>query len=197
MTATLHPQLQSIADEFTAAQARLHRLVEAVPTARWAERADPQRWSAAECVAHLNLTAVAYREPIAAALALGGADVEPRRRYRRGLAGWLLWHMMGPPVRFRVKTASPFVPGATAPTDDLVAEFDRLQEEQLQWVRAANGLRIDRLQVVSPFNSRMRYNLYTALSILPPHQHRHLWQAERVWQSLGGAEVPIPTQSAS
>jgi hypothetical protein len=27
----------------------------------------------------------------------------------------------------------------------------------------------------------VRYNLYSCFTILPRHQHRHLWQAERVW----------------
>lgn len=186
MTAALHPQLRTIVSEFTAAQLRLRRLVESVPPERWTERVDPAHWCMAECVAHLNLTAVAYREPVQAALALARREPGPPRRYHRGIVGWLLWRSMGPPVRFRVKTAPQFVPGASVPVEELVAEFDRLQAEQLGWVQAVNGLPIDRLYVVSPFNPRIRYNLYAALSMLPPHQHRHLWQAEQVWQTLRG-----------
>ena len=32
--------------------------------------------------------------------------------------------------------------------------------------------------------AKLRYNLYSCLTILPPHQHRHLWQAERVLEQL-------------
>ncbi len=28
------------------------------------------------------------------------------------------------------------------------------------------------------------YNLFACLTILPRHQHRHLWQAEQAWQAL-------------
>lgn len=182
---TLDPQLQAIADDFTTAQARLHRLVEVVPASKWSERPAPDRWSVAECVAHLNLTAEAYRQPIIAALDAGRAQprVSPRR-YRRRFAGWLLWRSMGPPVRFRIKTAPPFVPGSTASADELVAEFDRRQDEQLGWVWAANGLPLEQLMIVSPFNPKLRYNLYACLSILPRHQHRHLWQAEQAWRAI-------------
>ena len=38
--------------------------------------------------------------------------------------------------------------------------------------------------IVSPFDGRLRYNLYSCLTILPAHQHRHLWQAERVLEEL-------------
>jgi hypothetical protein len=36
--------------------------------------------------------------------------------------------------------------------------------------------------VQSPFNEKVKYNLYSCLTILPPHQHRHLWQAEQIWR---------------
>jgi hypothetical protein len=60
-----------------------------------------------------------------------------------------------------------------------VSEFERLQREQLVLAREADSLAIDRVKIASPFNPRFRYNLFSALSILPRHQHRHLWQAEQ------------------
>lgn len=56
----MHPQLQSVTDEFAAAQERLHVLAASMPEEWWAERADLAGWSVGECVAHLNLTAEAY-----------------------------------------------------------------------------------------------------------------------------------------
>lgn len=182
--APLHPQLNAIADEFATAQMRLHRLVEVVPVSKWGQRPAPDHWSVAECVAHLNLTAEAFRAPVTAALDAGRAY--PRastRRYRRGFVGWLLWRSMGPPVRVRMKTAAPFIPQAMSPVEEIVSEFDRRQDEQLGWVWTANGLPLERLMIVSPFNSKVRYNLYACLSILPRHQHRHLWQAEEAWKA--------------
>lgn len=179
----MHPPLQVIADELRAAQARLHRLAESVPREHWPTRPAPGRWSAAECVAHLNLTAIAFRAPVQRALEEGrrrGRTV--RGRYRRDPIGWLLWRTMPPPVRFKVKTASPFVPQASRPLEELVVEFDRLQEEQLAWVKDADGLPAGRLWTPSPFNPRVKYNLYSCLSILPRHQERHLWQAEQALQ---------------
>ncbi len=40
----MHVQLQSILDQFDAAQARLHRLAGSLTETKWAERADPARW---------------------------------------------------------------------------------------------------------------------------------------------------------
>jgi hypothetical protein len=78
-----------------------------------------------------------------------------------------------------VKTTAAFVPAGHDAPGQLLSEFDRLQTEQIARVRDADGLAIDRIRVTSPFDARVKYNLYACLTILPRHQHRHLWQAEQ------------------
>ena len=100
-------------------------------------------------------------------------------RYRRDLVGWLLWKATSAPGRFKAKTIAAFVPTSDRPAEEVMAEFDRLQEQQIALTRSADGLAIDRVKMVSPFNASVRYNIFSALSILSRHQHRHLWQAEQ------------------
>jgi len=100
-------------------------------------------------------------------------------RYRRDLVGWLLWKSISTPGRFKSKTIPAFVPTSDRSAEEVIAEFDRLQAEQIALTRAAAGLPIDRVKMSSPFNTKVRYNIFSALSILPRHQHRHLWQAEQ------------------
>jgi hypothetical protein len=76
--------------------------------------------------------------------------------------------------------STPFVPTGTDAPSRLIAEFDRLQEQQVACVREADGLPLGRIKIISPFDVRVKYNLYACLTILPRHQHRHLWQAEQV-----------------
>lgn len=176
----MHPQLQALADEFHSATARLHALVHAVPAEQWPVRRDPERWSVAECVAHLNLTSAAYDEILKGAIPKDQRPATPfTGRYRRDFFGWLLWRSQPPPVRIRTKTIARFIPESTAPAPQLVADFDRLQEMQLAWLAEADGLPLNTIKVASPFNAKLHYNLYSCFSILPAHQHRHLWQAER------------------
>jgi hypothetical protein len=181
----MHPQLQVVADELVAAQVRLHRLADSTSPEQWWRRADPHRWSAGECVAHLNLTAVAFlpliRRALEQAAGLGGGAPA---RYRRDLTGWMLWRSAGPPVRFRVRTTAAFVPGGSEPPGQLLASFDRLQAEQLECVGQADGRPIHRVKITSPFDARLRYNLYACLTTLPRHQERHIWQAEQVLERL-------------
>jgi hypothetical protein len=184
----MHEQLQAVVDEFKSAQTRLHSLARSGSAQAWARRPDPGRWSVGECVAHLNLTSSAYLpildDALVRARQLSEAVRGVQGGYRRDLAGWLLWKMSGPRVPFRVKTAPAFVPSGNVAPSRLVSEFDRLQMEQIDRVRGAGGLPIDQIKVTSPFNARIKYNLYACLTILPRHQHRHLWQAEQAWLAL-------------
>src|SRR2546422_10455845 len=107
----MHPQLQLIADEYRSAQARLHELVRAVPAEQWPRRADLARWSVAECVAHLNLTSLAYMPLLSHALSRARMlERRPPGGFPRDLIRWLLWATLGPPVRVPLKTIAPFLP---------------------------------------------------------------------------------------
>jgi hypothetical protein len=81
----------------------------------------------------------------------------------------------------KVRTAPAFVPDREVPRSRTLEEFDRLQAEQVEVARSSEGLPIHRVQITSPFDRRVRYNLYSALVILPRHQLRHVGQAEAVW----------------
>jgi hypothetical protein len=181
----MHPQLETVVREFAEAEARLEVLAAAVPAGWWTRRADPDRWSIAECVAHLNLTAKAFlplvRTAIEQARTIGGSAPA---RFRRDPAGWILWRTAGPPVRHRVRTTAVFIPEALTSEAGLLEEFAALQAEQVEAVRRADGLPLHKVRITSPFNRRLRYTLFSCLTILPPHQHRHLWQAEQVLEQL-------------
>jgi hypothetical protein len=176
----VHPQLEQIVAEFESASVRLRDLRRKLDPAAWNRRPAPETWSPAECVAHLNLTAIAM-------LPLLRQGLENARRlqrtagarYRRDLMGWLLWRTTSAPGRFKSKTTPAFVPSSDRPIEEIMAEFDRLQRDQIAVTRGGEGLPIDRVKIVSPFSASVRYNVFSALSILSRHQHRHLWQAEQ------------------
>src|SRR5688500_13888094 len=108
----MQAQLQRVVDEFEQAQARLHALADALPTAQWAQAPAPARWSVAQNVDHLNRTGAAFvpvlRTAITEARALGTTTTG---RYRRDPLGWMLSQIMPPPVRvMRVPTGAGFIP---------------------------------------------------------------------------------------
>ncbi len=63
---------------------------------------------------------------------------------------------------------------------ETLERFDYLQQELQVRIDRSAGLALDRLRLVSPFDARVKYNLYATFCIIAAHQRRHLWQAEQV-----------------
>lgn len=181
----MHRQLEAIVAQLQAARGRLHALADRTSADRWARRADPNRWSVGECVVHLNLTSEAYLPLIRGVL--GDASLPPHAgSYRRDAFGFLLGYLVGPVpkvMRRRMRFATPasFVPKGDAPKETTLAEFDRLQGELIVLARASEGKAIHRARITSPFDARATYSVYSAFTIIPRHQQRHIIQAEEVW----------------
>jgi hypothetical protein len=175
-----HPQIRALAADLESATARMRGLIGSTDEAGLHRRPADGGWSAAECIAHLNLTTAAYLplldEALARAREMGGGMP---RTLRRDLVGWLIWKSSSPSGRVKVKTTPRVVPTADGAAAELAAEFERLQNELSARLEAADGLPIHRIKVESVFDPRARYSLYSVFTILPAHQHRHLLQAER------------------
>ena len=74
---------------------------------------------------------------------------------------------------------------------ETLERFDYLQQEVQVRIDRSAGLAVDRLRMVSPFEARMKYNLYAAFSLIAAHQRRHLWQAEQVKKQLTDCRLTI------
>ena len=181
----MHPQLQQVIDEFQEAQRHLHALAAKVSDAAWNKRPAPDRWSVADNVEHLNITAEQFIPVLRAGLAGARKLDKKAARFRRDFIGWVLWKVMPPPVkRMRIKTKPKFMPHGNTSRAQLLARFDELQNQQIELARASDGLAIDRAMIVSPIDAKGKYSIYSALTILPAHQERHIWQAEQVLAQL-------------
>ena len=189
----MNAQLRSIVDDLQAAEHRFQQLHHWLPRDAWCHRPGEGRWSPAECLAHLNLTSRAMLPLLDAGLR-EAADRASRSTptYRRDVIGWLIWKLIAPSNGLRTQTLPAFVPSGEESLVTVMADFEHLQSEIVARVRAAEGLPIDRITLRSPFDARVRCNLYSALTLIPRHQHRHALQAERA----AGMLVPEPSPLA-
>jgi DinB superfamily len=179
------PELGQVKQELLDARERARHLSEGLSDTLWATSPGPAQWSIAECVTHLNITSERYIPIIDDAIREGRqSGVKQTSPPRRDFMGWLLARMLEPPYRLRMKTTAPFVPARIENMGDVLERFDYLQGELLVRIDRAQGLALERLRVVSPFNAKVKYNLYSALKLIPVHQRRHLWQAERTRSAL-------------
>lgn len=187
----MHAQLSAIVDDLHAAEQRFDRLRRRLPADVWSRRPAPAEWSPVECLAHLNLTSRAMLPLLHAGLreAAAGPNLAAPR-YRRDVVGWVVWRLMAPANGLRTRTRHGFTPSGDEPLATVLAEFTQLQSEIIACVDAADGRPIDRVTLRSPFDGRVRCNLYAALTLIPRHQHRHAMQAERA------AGLPLLERSA-
>lgn len=178
-------QLRSIEVEFDDAQAWAHRLVDGLSETDWLRRSDPNRWSVGEQILHLNLTSRAYLPRLRAGLSEARErGLRSQGRYRRDFMGWFLAKGAEPPVRMKVKTTAPFIPKDLQPKLEAMRDFDAFQDDLRAVVREAEGLAIDKVKFISPFDPRIKYNLYSALRVTAAHQRHHLWLGDRVAENL-------------
>jgi hypothetical protein len=188
LASSLSASLASIRNELDATTSRLHTLVDTMDDATWRTRPASDSWSVAECVEHLNLTSRAYVPLLRDALRDGRARglTNPGSSSRLDLFGWLLVKSIEPPPRRRnrMKTPQPFVPQSIEAKAGVVREYDELQKTLVGFLSEAEGLAISKIKIVSPFNSRIRYTVYSALRVIASHQRRHLWQAEQARASI-------------
>jgi hypothetical protein len=176
----MNQQLEDLDEDLRRALERARRLAATTPVDEWGRRPEENRWSVGECSAHLNMTSEASLPPLREAM----DRLEARRgsvpsRYRRDLLGWMIWRSQKEGVKMRTKTSPAFVPGGAATPEAGLGRFEELQGELLELVNRADGLPLTEMKIVSAFNEKVRYNVFSALCILAVHQHRHLGQAER------------------
>jgi hypothetical protein len=178
--APLPLQLTQVKEELVLACARACVLCTGLDEARWAWRPSPARWSVGECLTHLNITSEQFIPLLDQAIRDGRArSVEGRPPFGLGLVGWALLKFIEPPYRMKTKTAPAFEPARLESMAATLDRFDYLQQEVQARIDRSAGLALDRLTLISPFDGRVKYNLYAAFRLIAAHQRRHLWQAEQ------------------
>ena len=176
--------------EIAAATDRARTLVDNTPGRLFTVRPTLTQWSAAECIAHLSVSSEMFLPILRRSLD------EARNRHltaagnpQMDVIGRILRWFLEPPVRSRIKTTAAFVPKSIRAKSEALAEFAALQTQLTELLRSAHDLPIGKMKIVSPFDSRVKYNVYSAFLILTAHQRRHLWQAEQAVAALRRAQT--------
>ncbi|MBZ5610287.1 MAG: DinB family protein [Acidobacteriia bacterium] len=184
-------QLDTIARELQEATAHAHEIGQRLSGADLVKRPGPKRWSPAECIEYLNLTARAYLPLIEP----GIRELRERKQFSSSpyrmerKARFLAW-LLEPPVHFRMPTSAPFQPVNLPDPARVIPDFAGLQDKLLEQLRLAGGLALDQYQIASPFAKNVRYNLYSAFVLIAVHERRHLWQADQAVAARDVGERP-------
>ena len=183
----LSPQLNEIKIQLDNASIKAVSIVSGVSLEQLNQRPQFNQWSIAECLVHLNLSNMAEIEVLNDAYQQARAQpAHVKNQFKMDLLGRFLKWMLEPPPMFlsKIKTTERFQPIDIEPLSEILPRFLVLQEQLKSSVDAVNGLPLDRIKVVSPFNTKVKYNLLSFFHILLAHERRHLWQAEKVKEAI-------------
>lgn len=171
--------------ELNDATRRAWTLVHSTDGRLFTVRPDPSSWSAAECISHLSISTEMFLPILRTAIDEGRKKgFKPKGKTKMDVLGRVLRWFLEPPIRSRVKTAAPFVPRAVRAKAEAFGEFANLQSKLSEILQSAKDVDLGKIKIVSPFDKRVKYNLYSAFRIIVAHQRRHLWQAEQAVAAL-------------
>jgi len=178
--------IEGVEKELNDATQRAWTLVQSTDGRLFTVRPNASSWSAAECLSHLSISTELFLPVLQKAIddARKRGQANAKRQPKMDILGRVLRWFLEPPIRQRVKTRAPFVPRSVRAKAEAFGEFAALQSKLAEQIASARDLDLGRIKIVSPFDKRVRYNVYSAFRIVIAHQRRHLWQAEQAVASL-------------
>ena len=147
---------------------------------------EPGRWSMAQCILHLNMTARIYIPMMDAVMERARAQgLFGHGPFRHGWLGNWLVRLVEPPPKRKFKAPGNFVPPPESPMANALTEFLRRQDEFIERAGRANGLDLGRARIRLPASSLIKLSLGQSFALMTAHERRHLWQAAQVREATG------------
>jgi hypothetical protein len=186
--------VQSTSRDIADSRRRAQALIDSVSADQLMRRLDPGKWSIAECLAHLNITA----ETVQKFMTRGIEQAKQEKRvgegpFSIGPKGRLMVWIAEPPPKFRIRAPKNVRPPAAI--DDplqLLPAFLKAQDEWERLMREQQGLDLAKIKVGQ---GAFRVRLAAALPWMMAHQRRHLLQAENVKRQILSAASKTAAQA--
>lgn len=183
-----------IGEQIADSRRRAEALIADLTPDQLTRRPHPGKWSIAECLAHLNMTA----ETVQKIMARGIAQAKHEKKFGEGPFsigpnGRLLVWIAEPPPKFRIRAPKNVRPPAAI--DDplqVLPAFMKAQDEWERLMREQEGLDLAKIKVGQGI---FRMRLAAALPWMMAHQRRHLLQAENVKRQIVSAAPTIAAQA--
>lgn len=138
----------------------------------------PQAWSIAECVEHLNLYAKFYVPAIAQAIS--NAPTRTSNEFRSGWLGEQFVKTVSPANVKPQKTFQRMTPAQSQLSTHVLTQFLQYQADLLASLARAQTIDWNKTRVPVEFWSWLKMNVGDAFRFMVAHQQRHLQQAQRV-----------------
>ncbi|MDX1566924.1 MAG: DinB family protein [Longimicrobiales bacterium] len=183
---SLVPELRECVEAIAGQTEHVRGLVEPLTEHQFSWRPDSERWSVGQNLSHLVLTNRSYLDSVEKALeearAKGHLGEGP---YRHGWLGKWFIRVLEPPPRMKVKTFSRLEPLESGSKEDVLREFQGVQDEARASMEAANGVDLGRARFPSPFLGALKFSVGQAYRIILAHNRRHFHQIQQILEDDG------------
>jgi hypothetical protein len=172
------------AQGFEALKEEAHVLVNSLDEAAFNWRHDPESWSVAECLDHLNTAGTLMLPKLDKALEKGrNKDLVGQPPFNYGWLGRWWISIMQPSSRRRFKVPRVFEPSSSdLECREVLSTFLYLQDQLIARVEASKGLDLRSVKAASAAFSLLRLPIGAWFESTIAHEQRHLAQARRVMQ---------------
>jgi DinB family protein len=183
-------------NEINEARRRAEAVVLGLTPEQFTTQPEAGKWSVAECILHLNVTARVMQSLMEDAIAQAKRDnqlgIGP---FSVGAKGRLLIWIAEPPPKFRIPAPPHLRPPAQIDNPfKLLPNFLKAQDEWERLIRESASLDLSKIKVGKPF-SPFRARFAAALPWMMAHQRRHLLQAEIAKRQIVSAAPKIAAQA--
>jgi hypothetical protein len=154
-----------------------------MPIEIFCQKPNPNAWSAAQCLEHLNIYGRYYLPAIENAIEMAlKKGLKPREDYKSGWLGDYFYRQMLPNtegvLKTKMKAPANAIPQPLPDPRAMIAEFIDHQERTLQLIERARQVRIDKIRVPISLSKWIRLKLGDVFLFLTAHIQRHIPQAE-------------------
>jgi hypothetical protein len=170
--------IEQVVSAFASTDSNLSTIEEQLTSQSWSEHPASGGWSPLQNIEHLNLITSEFLNRFTAA----SSQLAPAngRTQKMELIGRLLTRALSSKGRaLKMKSPPRFVPqGSTSPAV-VTSNFHQNQQKLIDFVNQSANKSLDKVKIISPFDERFKYSIFSALNILSAEQNRHFRQIER------------------
>lgn len=152
-----------------------------LPPQQLLKKTAPDRWSAAQCMVHLNVYGDYYLPAIEVAIQRAQSrGSSPGAFFRSGFLGAYFTKLMQPDSKTKMKSPANAVPPEVVDPSTVLAQFIDQQEQLLTLIERARTVNLNQVRVPISIAQWIRLKLGDTFGFYIAHQERHVLQAEGV-----------------
>lgn len=163
---------------------------------KFAHKSAPEKWSANQCLMHLNSYGRYYLPQIEKAIeAAQKQQQEPAKQFKAGWLGNYFTEMMltktdGQPAK-KMSSPKDHSPQTNEDSYPVIAEFIEQQEKLLTLLQRAKTIDLNKTRIPISIAKFIKLKLGDTFLFLIAHNHRHILQADRALLQTGVSVKPI------